>query len=180
MRLQRERPLAQPRQVAPHCHEQQRLPPAHALDAHAHVPPPLPPYNYLSVQRSAWCVHSKRYPGLPERPFDMYHAFDSPPKILFSEVLERMGTPLKPLRLIQTVLDHGSTFIRGSPEEVFRTTHGVKQGCPLSCFLFVLIFEIPSGTSEPRDSPYLPMSTMRPHPSRSATGISLCLKYSGD
>ena len=28
--------------------------------------------------------------------FDMYHAFDSPPKILISEVLERMGTPLTP------------------------------------------------------------------------------------
>ena len=51
--------------------------------------------------------------------FDMYHAFDSPPKMLISEVVERMGTPLKPLRLIQTVLEHGSTFIRGSPDEVF-------------------------------------------------------------
>ena len=75
--------------------------------------------------------------------FDMYHAFDSPPKISISEVLEQMGTPLKLLRLIQTVLEHGSTFIRGSPDEAFRTTHGVKQGCPLSCFLFVLVFEIP-------------------------------------
>ena len=75
--------------------------------------------------------------------FDMYHAFDSPPKILISEVLERMGTPLKLLRLIQTVLEHGSTFIGGSPDEVFRTTQGVKQRCPLSCFLFVLVFEIP-------------------------------------
>ena len=25
---------------------------------------------------------------------------------------------------------------------MFRTTHGVKQGCPLSCFLFVVVFEI--------------------------------------
>ena len=73
----------------------------------------------------------------------MYHAFDSPPKILIREVLERMGTPSKLLRLIQTVLEHGSTYIRGTPDEIFRTTHGVKQGCPLSCFLFVLVFEIP-------------------------------------
>ena len=54
-----------------------------------------------------------------------------------------MGIPLKLLRLIQTVLEHGSTFIRGSPDEVFQMTHGVKQGCPLSCFLFVLVFGIP-------------------------------------
>ena len=75
--------------------------------------------------------------------FDMYHAIDSPPKILISQVLERMGTPLKLLRRIQTVLEHGSTFIRGSPNEIFRTTHGVKQGCPRSCFLYVLVSEIP-------------------------------------
>ena len=75
--------------------------------------------------------------------FDMYHAFDSPPKILTREVLQGMGTPAKLLRIITTVLEHGSTFIRGSPGEIFRTTHGVKQGCPLSCFLFVLVFEIP-------------------------------------
>ena len=71
----------------------------------------------------------------------MYHAFDSPPKILIREVLERMGTPSKLLRVIQTVLEHGSTYI--SLDEIYQTTHGVKQGCPLSCFLFVLVFEIP-------------------------------------
>ena len=75
--------------------------------------------------------------------FDMYHAFDSPPKILIREVLQRMGTPTKLLLLISTVLEHGSTFIRGTPDEIFGTTHGVKQGCPLSCFLFVIVFEIP-------------------------------------
>ena len=51
--------------------------------------------------------------------FDMYHAFDSPPEILIREVLERMGTPSKLLRPIQTVLEHGSTYIRGSPDEIF-------------------------------------------------------------
>ena len=75
--------------------------------------------------------------------FDMYHAFNSSPKILIREVLDRMGTPPKLLLLVQTVLEYGSTFIRGAPDEIFRTTHGVKQGCPLSCFLFVLVFKIP-------------------------------------
>ena len=48
--------------------------------------------------------------------FDMYHAFDSPPKILIRDVLQRMGTPTKLLLLISTVLEHGSTYIRGTPE----------------------------------------------------------------
>ena len=75
--------------------------------------------------------------------FDMYHTFDSPPKMLIREVLERMGTPSQLLRLIQTVLEHGSAYIRGNPDEIFRMTQGVIQGCPLSCFLFVLVFKIP-------------------------------------
>ena len=74
---------------------------------------------------------------------DVYHAFDSPPKVLISTVLAKIGTPTKLLHLIQTVLEFGATYIRGSPAEVFRTTHSVKQGCPLSCFLFVVVFEIP-------------------------------------
>ena len=75
--------------------------------------------------------------------FDVYHAFDSPPKILIRAVLDKMGTPLKLLRIITLVMERGSTFLRGAEQEIFRTTHGVKQGCPLSCFLFVVVFDIP-------------------------------------
>ena len=75
--------------------------------------------------------------------FDVYHAFDSPPKYLIFHILDRMGTPLKLLRLISLVLELGATFLRGAEHEVIRTTHGVKQGCPMSCFLFVIVFEVP-------------------------------------
>ena len=54
-----------------------------------------------------------------------------------------MGTPTKLLLLISTVLEHGSTFIRGTPDKISGLTDGVKQGCPLFCFLFVIVFEIP-------------------------------------
>ena len=37
----------------------------------------------------------------------------------------------------------GIHFFRGAEDGVFTTTHGVKQDCPLSCFLFVIVFEIP-------------------------------------
>ena len=75
--------------------------------------------------------------------FDVYHAFDSPPKALIRLALQRFGTPLRLLRLISLALEYGATYNRGCPESVCRTTHGVKQGCPLSCFLFVIVFEIP-------------------------------------
>ena len=74
--------------------------------------------------------------------FDVYHAFDSPPKPLIYGVLDRLGTPSKLLRSIFLVLEKGATYLRGAETTVFRTTHGVKQGCPLSCFLFVIVFEI--------------------------------------
>ena len=64
--------------------------------------------------------------------FDVHHAFDSPPKVLISTVLAKMRTVAKLLRLIQRGLEFGATYIGASPDEVFRTTHGVKQGCPLS------------------------------------------------
>ena len=40
-------------------------------------------------------------------------------------------------------MEVGSAFILGAKDIRFRTTHGVKQGCPLSCFLFVVVFDIP-------------------------------------
>ena len=57
--------------------------------------------------------------------------------------LQKFGTPLRLLRLISLALEYGASYIRGCRESVFGTTHGVKQGCPLSCFLFVTVFEIP-------------------------------------
>ena len=75
--------------------------------------------------------------------FDVYHAFDSPPKNLIFHIFDRMGTPLKLLRLISLVLELGATFLSGAEHEVLRTTHGVKQGCPMSFFVFVIVSKVP-------------------------------------
>ena len=75
--------------------------------------------------------------------FDVHHAFDSLPKALISMALQWFGTPLRLLRLISLALEYGATYIRGCPESVFRTTHSVDQGCPLLCFLSVIVSEIP-------------------------------------
>ena len=75
--------------------------------------------------------------------FDVYHAFDSPQRYLILHTLLRMGTPARLLLSISLVLARGATFLRGGEDVVFTTTHGVKQGCCLSCFLFVIVFDIP-------------------------------------
>ena len=64
--------------------------------------------------------------------FEVYHAFDILPKYLIFHILDRMGTPLKLLRLISLMLEQGATFLRGAEHAVFRTAHWVKQGCPMS------------------------------------------------
>ena len=45
--------------------------------------------------------------------FDVYHAFDSPPKYLIHHTLLRMGTLAKLLLLISLVLARGAKFCEG-------------------------------------------------------------------
>ena len=113
-------PLLQPRQFGGH----QGTSPAHATQTFLHD------IDHLDNVKAILA-------------FDVYHAFDSPPEALISMALQRFGMPLRLLRLISLALEYGATYIRGCPESVFRTPHGVKQGCPLSCFLFVIVFEVP-------------------------------------
>ena len=40
------------------------------------------------------------------------------------------------------MLEWKSAFLRRAEEIIFRTTQGEKQGCPLSRFLFIIVFEI--------------------------------------
>ena len=51
--------------------------------------------------------------------------------------------PAKLLRLISLQLGRGATFLGRAENVVFTTTQGVKQGYPLSRFLFVVVFDIP-------------------------------------
>ena len=73
---------------------------------------------------------------------DVYHAFNSLPKYLIYHTLLRMGALAKLLLLISLALARGATFLRGAENVVFTTTDGVKERCPLSCFLFVVVFDI--------------------------------------
>ena len=62
--------------------------------------------------------------------FDVDHAFDSPPKYLIYQTLQRMGTPTKLLLLFCLVLERGATFLRGAEDAVFTTTHGLCKAVP--------------------------------------------------
>ena len=72
---------------------------------------------------------------------DLFHAFDTPPKELLVECLQRAGIPPRIVLLITSVLFLGETRIKSSHLQPFRTTHGTKQVCPFSPLLFVLFFD---------------------------------------
>ena len=74
--------------------------------------------------------------------FDLYHAFDSPPKLLIIRTLDKLGIPLPLLGIIQSGLQKGTTSLRGTEETGMGTTQGIRQGCPVSCLLFVVVFNI--------------------------------------
>ena len=73
--------------------------------------------------------------------FDLYHGFDSPPKVLIIQILDKLGIPLPLLRIIQSVLQKGTTTLRGTEETGIDTTHGIRQGYPVSSLLFLVVFK---------------------------------------
>jgi hypothetical protein len=73
---------------------------------------------------------------------DLYHAFDTPPKEALFVLLTKRGIPPGILRLLHSIFLEGTTRLVGPAENCFSTTCGIKQGCPLSCLLFITYFQL--------------------------------------
>ena len=75
---------------------------------------------------------------------DLYHALDSPRKLLILQTLDNLGMPLPLLQIIQSVLQKGTTTLRGTEETGIDPTFGIQLGCPVSCLLSVVVSTSPS------------------------------------
>ena len=74
--------------------------------------------------------------------FDLYRAFDGPPKLLIVGTLDELGIPLPLLRNIKLVSHKGITSLRGLDDTGIDTAHGIRQGGPVSCLLFAVVLNI--------------------------------------
>ena len=73
--------------------------------------------------------------------FDLYHAFDTPPKSSLIHALILYGVPEALLRLLTSAILTATTKIQGT-DTTFSTNCRVKQGYPLSPLLFIVYYDI--------------------------------------
>nr|GEY80550.1 RNA-directed DNA polymerase, eukaryota [Tanacetum cinerariifolium] len=88
-----------------------------------------------------WCKKKKKHALIFK--FDFEKAYDSGGWDYLDDVLDKFGFGIKWHGWIQNCLrsSRGSILINGSPTKEFQFFKGLKQGDPLSSFLFILIME---------------------------------------
>jgi len=79
---------------------------------------------------------------------DMANAFDRVKHNFLTKVLEKFGFSEKTINLIKACISNPwiAPLVNGRPSEFFKGSRGLRQGCPLSPFIYVLMAESLSRT----------------------------------
>ncbi|MGL5231889.1 MAG: reverse transcriptase domain-containing protein, partial [Fusobacteriaceae bacterium] len=74
---------------------------------------------------------------------DLKAAFDSVSRMALWDCLKRNGVPIKYVNLMKSLYSNSESRVRvyGKVSESFKTSSGVRQGCPISPFLFNFIMD---------------------------------------
>ena len=96
--------------------------------------------NILMVQEAIHSSSKRGEPGMGIK-LDLANAFDRLRHSFILMVLKKFGFPPVFINQVQACIKSPwiAPLINGRPSEFFKASRGVRQGCPLSPFLYILV-----------------------------------------
>jgi ribonuclease HI len=96
--------------------------------------------NVIQIQEALHSSHARKEQGMIIK-LDMSNAFDRVNRSFLLKVLEAFGFSHEFLNIIKACIENVwiAPMVNGRPTDFFSATRGLRQGCPLSPFLYILM-----------------------------------------
>eukprot|EP00253_Pinus_taeda_P020773 PITA_20773 len=96
--------------------------------------------NVIQIQEALHSSHARKEQGMIIK-LDMSNAFDRVNRSFLLRVLEAFGFSQEFINIIKACIENVwiTPMVNGMPTDFFSATRGLRQGCPLSPFLYILM-----------------------------------------
>eukprot|EP00253_Pinus_taeda_P023771 PITA_23771 len=96
--------------------------------------------NVIQIQEALHSSHARKEQGMIIK-LDMSNAFDRVNRSFLLRVLEAFGFSHEFINIIKACIENVwiAPMVNGRPTDFFSATRGLRQGCPLSPFLYILM-----------------------------------------
>lgn len=98
--------------------------------------------NFIQVQETIHSSKQRKEKGMLIK-LDMANAFDRVNRTFLSKLLLSFGFPTRFVNLIKAYMNNPwiAPLINGRPTNFFKAKRGIRQGCPLSPYLYIIMVE---------------------------------------